>query len=130
MGIGCSDIVDDCVQKTCFLDIFSQGDRVEALLGLGDDIRCTITSNTDALDDDVEPMLVILDTGIAIEETSDNLQKLRLLFRAVVDKRVGYCFSNFLSFCISAPKKCKISNQTCRPCLNGHIIDCMTFQLS
>ncbi|VDK77108.1 unnamed protein product [Litomosoides sigmodontis] len=34
-----------------------------------------------------EPTLVILDTGIAFEETAQNLQKLRLLFRAVVDRR-------------------------------------------
>ncbi|EJW74581.1 hypothetical protein WUBG_14511 [Wuchereria bancrofti] len=39
------------------------------------------------LDESGEPMLVILDTGIALEETQQNLQKLRLLFRAVVDKR-------------------------------------------
>uniref|UniRef100_A0A1I7VUF9 Atypical/ABC1/ABC1-C protein kinase n=1 Tax=Loa loa TaxID=7209 RepID=A0A1I7VUF9_LOALO len=34
-----------------------------------------------------EPTLVILDTGIALEQKPQNLQKLRLLFRAVVDKR-------------------------------------------
>uniref|UniRef100_A0A0R3RZ77 Flavodoxin-like domain-containing protein n=1 Tax=Elaeophora elaphi TaxID=1147741 RepID=A0A0R3RZ77_9BILA len=39
------------------------------------------------LDESGEPTLVILDTGIALEETTQNLQKLRLLFRAVIDKR-------------------------------------------
>lgn len=41
------------------------------------------------LDKFEEPTLIILDTGIAVEETPQNLQKLRLLFRAVVDKRVS-----------------------------------------
>lgn len=52
-----------------------------------DDIR--VSYDDYGLNESGEPMLVILDTGIAIEETADNLQKLRLLFRAVVDRRVS-----------------------------------------
>ncbi|VDN03973.1 unnamed protein product [Thelazia callipaeda] len=33
------------------------------------------------------PTLIMLDTGIALEETPKNLEKLRLLFRAVIDKK-------------------------------------------
>lgn len=54
---------------------------------MGDDIRISY-GNYD-LDESEEPTLVILDTGIAVEQTPLNLQKLRLLFRAVVDKRVS-----------------------------------------
>ncbi|VBB26891.1 unnamed protein product [Acanthocheilonema viteae] len=53
---------------------------------MSDGIR--ISYDDYGLDESGEPTLIILDTGIALEETPQNLQKLRLLFRAVVDKRV------------------------------------------
>ncbi|KAL4003673.1 ABC1 family protein [Acanthocheilonema viteae] len=52
---------------------------------MSDGIR--ISYDDYGLDESGEPTLIILDTGIALEETPQNLQKLRLLFRAVVDKR-------------------------------------------
>lgn len=64
-----------------------QKETFKNLLSINDDIR--ISSNG-ALDEANEPSLVILDTGLAIEETPQNLQKLRLLFRAVVEKKVGH----------------------------------------
>lgn len=54
---------------------------------MSDGIR--ISYDDYGLDGSGEPTLVILDTGIAFEETAENLQKLRLLFRAVVDRRVS-----------------------------------------
>ncbi|CAG9539561.1 unnamed protein product [Cercopithifilaria johnstoni] len=58
---------------------------LKSFLTVSDGIR--ISYDDYDLDESGEPMLVILDTGIALEETAQNLQKLRLLFRAVVDKR-------------------------------------------
>ncbi|VDM46883.1 unnamed protein product [Toxocara canis] len=61
---------------------------------------------------DDEPTLVILDTGIAIEETPSNLRNLRALFRAVVEKR-GYDVGQLLLD--HAPQHhCRDPEQFCR----------------
>lgn len=49
-----------------------------------------ISNDEYSLDKIGEPTLVILDAGITIEETPQNLQKLRRLFQAVLDKKVSH----------------------------------------
>lgn len=79
-----------------------QSDCVKSMLGISDDIR--VATSSQEVERIAEPTLVILDTGIAIEETDINLQRLRLLFRAVIDKQViTTCnpvnFHQFQGFC-------------------------------
>lgn len=61
-------------------------DLLKMKLKLDHKPRIRFTNNTEYEDD---PLLVILDTGIAIEETPHNLENLRSVFVAIVEKR-GY----------------------------------------
>ncbi|VDK49475.1 unnamed protein product [Anisakis simplex] len=78
-------------------------------LGLVHEPRIRFTENPQYEDD---PVLVILDTGIAIEETPKNLRNLRALFRAIVEKR-GHDVGQLLLD--HAPQHhCKEPEQFCR----------------
>ncbi|KAM3722640.1 putative aarF domain-containing protein kinase [Dirofilaria immitis] len=60
-------------------------ETLKSSINMNSDIR--ISYGDYDLDEHGEPTLIILDAGIALEETPKNLQKLRLLFRSVVDKK-------------------------------------------
>uniref|UniRef100_F1L0G0 AarF domain-containing protein kinase 2 n=1 Tax=Ascaris suum TaxID=6253 RepID=F1L0G0_ASCSU len=83
-------------------------DSVKETVGWVHEPRIRFTENLEYND---EPTLVILDTGIAVEETPDNLKNLRALFRAVVEKR-GYDVGQLLLD--HAPQhRCKDPEQFC-----------------
>lgn len=84
-------------------------DYVKGKLSWAHEPRLRITEDSEYGD---EPTLVILDTGIAIEETPQNLRNLRALFSAVVDKR-GYDVGKLLL--IHSPEhQCSDPEKFCR----------------
>uniref|UniRef100_A0A1I8AXJ1 ABC1 domain-containing protein n=1 Tax=Steinernema glaseri TaxID=37863 RepID=A0A1I8AXJ1_9BILA len=91
-------------------DVFSRGwKQVRDFLGYHTTPKISFTDNVDFAD---EPTLVVLDTGLVIEETPENLRNLRAVFAAILANN-GY-EAGRLMLTQSPNEQCENPEQFCR----------------
>ncbi|KAK0417361.1 hypothetical protein QR680_012964 [Steinernema hermaphroditum] len=91
-------------------DVFSRGwSRLRDLLGYHTSPKLRFTDNTGFADD---PTLIVLDTGLVIEETPENLKNLRAVFAAILTNN-GY-EAGRLMLTQSPNEQCENPEEFCR----------------